>query len=61
MAAAADPELPLASLTTIATPVDFTDAGVLTEALKKGDLKVDEVAGRRRATSRRTCCCSTSG
>lgn len=43
MAAAADPDLPLASLTTIATPVDFTDAGVLTEALKRGDLKVDEV------------------
>ncbi len=42
MAAAADPDLPLASLTTIATPVDFTDAGVLTEALKRGDLKVDE-------------------
>jgi len=42
-AAAADPDLPLASLTTIATPVDFTDAGVLTEALKRGDLKVDEV------------------
>ena len=43
MAAAADPDLPLASLTTVATPVDFTDAGVLTEALKKGDLKVSEV------------------
>ena len=43
MAAAADPDLPLASLTTIATPVDFTDAGVLTEALKRGDLKVSEV------------------
>jgi polyhydroxyalkanoate synthase subunit PhaC len=43
MAAAGDPDLPLASLTTIATPVDFTDAGVLTEALKRGDLKVDEV------------------
>ena len=33
----------MASLTTIATPVDFTDAGVLTEALKRGDLKVPEV------------------
>ncbi|GAA1915983.1 alpha/beta fold hydrolase [Nocardioides marmoribigeumensis] len=42
MAAAADPELPLASLTTIATPVDFTDAGVLTDALGSGDLSVDE-------------------
>lgn len=42
MAAAADPTLPLASLTTIATPVDFTDAGVLTEALKRGDLSVSE-------------------
>jgi polyhydroxyalkanoate synthase len=42
MAAAADPELPLASLTTIATPVDFTDAGVLTEALKRGELSVAE-------------------
>ena len=42
MAAAADPDLPLASLTTIATPVDFTDAGVLTEALKRGDLQVAE-------------------
>ncbi len=42
MAAAADPDLPLASLTTIATPVDFTDAGVLTDALKRGDLSVAE-------------------
>lgn len=42
MAAAADPTLPLASLTTIATPVDFTDAGVLTEALKRGELSVAE-------------------
>jgi polyhydroxyalkanoate synthase len=42
MAAAADTTLPLASLTTIATPVDFTDAGVLTEALKRGDLAVAE-------------------
>ncbi len=42
MAAAADPDLPLASLTTIATPVDFSDAGVLTDALKRGDLTVDE-------------------
>jgi polyhydroxyalkanoate synthase len=41
-AAAADPDLPLASLTTIATPVDFTDAGVLTDALKRGDLKVPQ-------------------
>ena len=42
MAAAADPSLPLSSLTTIATPVDFEDAGVLTEALKRGDLSVLE-------------------
>ena len=60
MAAAADPDLPLASLTTIATPVDFTDAGVLTEALKRGDLKVDEVLDEDRNILR-TCCCSTSG
>ena len=54
MAAAADPDLPLASLTTIATPVDFTDAGVLTEALKRGDLKVRRGArrGRQRPAQR---------
>jgi polyhydroxyalkanoate synthase len=42
MAAAADPTLPLASLMTIATPVDFTEAGVLTDALKSGALDVAE-------------------
>jgi polyhydroxyalkanoate synthase len=45
LAAAADPELPLNSLTTIATPVDFTEAGALSDALKSGDLKVSEALG----------------
>lgn len=43
LAAAADPDLPLASLTTIATPVDYSYGGPLGSALASGDLKVHEV------------------
>jgi polyhydroxyalkanoate synthase len=43
LATAADPDLPLASLTTIATPVNYEKAWVLTEALTRGDLKIENV------------------
>jgi polyhydroxyalkanoate synthase len=43
LAAAGDPELPLSSLTTIATPVDFTDAALLSDSMIRGDLKISEV------------------
>ncbi|MCW2586340.1 MAG: Poly(3-hydroxyalkanoate) synthetase [Frankiales bacterium] len=43
LAVAAKPELPLASLTTVATPVDYQGSWALTEALARGDLKVGEV------------------
>ena len=41
--AARHPELPIRSLTTIATPVDFTQMGLMTEALQPGNLDVDEL------------------
>ena len=41
--AARHPELPIRSLTTIATPVDFTKMGLMTEAVQPGNLEVDEL------------------
>jgi polyhydroxyalkanoate synthase len=43
LAAAADPDLPLASLTTIACPVDFTKMGPMTEIMRRGDLPLDSM------------------
>lgn len=37
------PELPVRSLTTIATPTDFTKMGLMTEAVQPGNLDVDEL------------------
>jgi polyhydroxyalkanoate synthase len=41
--AARHPELPIRSLTTIATPTDFTKMGLMTEAVQPGNLEVDEL------------------
>jgi polyhydroxyalkanoate synthase len=41
--AARHPELPIRSLTTIATPVDFTKMGLMTQAVQPGNLEVDEL------------------
>jgi polyhydroxyalkanoate synthase len=37
------PELPVRSLTTIATPTDFTKMGLMTQAVQPGNLDVDEL------------------
>lgn len=37
------PELPIRSLTCIATPVDFTEMGLMAEAVRSGNLDVDEL------------------
>ncbi|HSP39106.1 MAG TPA: alpha/beta fold hydrolase [Frankiaceae bacterium] len=37
------PELPIRSLTTVATPTDFTKMGLMTEAVQPGNLEVDEL------------------
>src|SRR4051794_23711095 len=37
------PELPIRSLTCIATPVDFTKMGLMAEAVRPGNLEVDEL------------------
>lgn len=41
LSVAANPELPVRSLTTIATPVDFTEMGTFTEMLRDGRVDVD--------------------
>jgi polyhydroxyalkanoate synthase len=42
-ALAAQPDLPVRSLVTVATPVDFRHLGPLIEALRTGDIKPDDV------------------
>ncbi len=43
LTAARHPELPIRSLTTIATPIDFTKMGLMTQAVQPGNLEVDEL------------------
>ena len=43
LALAAQPDLPVRSLTTIATPVDMTKLGLFAEVFRRGDMKVDDV------------------
>ncbi len=43
LAAAAHPELPLASLTTIATPVDYTNMGLLTGLAARDDVRLEDL------------------
>jgi polyhydroxyalkanoate synthase len=40
---AAQPDLPIRSLVTVASPVDFRDLGPLIDALRNGDIKPDDV------------------
>jgi polyhydroxyalkanoate synthase len=37
------PEIPVRSLTTIATPTDFTKMGLMSEAVRPGNIEVDEL------------------
>jgi polyhydroxyalkanoate synthase len=43
LAAAAHPDLPVSSLTTIATPVDFTHLGMLAEIVGRSDMNVEDL------------------
>jgi polyhydroxyalkanoate synthase subunit PhaC len=43
LGAAHHPELPIRSLTTIATPVDFSEMGVMAEMFREGRLDIDTV------------------
>jgi polyhydroxyalkanoate synthase subunit PhaC len=43
LSVARHPELPVRSLTAIATPTDFTKMGLMTEAVRPGNLEVDEL------------------
>lgn len=45
LAAAADPDLPISSLTTIATPVDFTEMGLLAEVAGREELALEDLLG----------------